>query len=370
MSLNKINVKNGSNRYSILIGKNILNILPKQIKIACPNAKKIGIVIDKRIPKKFKREIIKHLKKKYKVFIFEYNSNEKIKSFTQVNNLINKCLFNNFNRSDVLIAFGGGVLGDFCGFVASILKRGINFVNVPSTLLAQVDSSIGGKTGVNAEYGKNLIGAFYQPKIVLTDISLLKSLPKREMVCGFAEILKHSIIFKNKFFKFLNINSNKILSAKNDNLLKKAIYESCKIKLFYVGKDFSENNVRMILNFGHTFAHAIEAKNKFSKKINHGEAVLIGMMMATKISAYKKICSNQTLQMLTNFYKNNNLNYNLKKVFNKKEINKILSFMKNDKKNNNEKISLILLKKIGKTTNPGSQKFSEKDLKKLIQKVI
>ena len=169
MSLNKINVKNGSNRYSILIGKNILNILPKQIKIACPNAKKIGIVIDKRIPKKFKREIIKHLKKKYKVFIFEYNSNEKIKSFTQVNNLINKCLFNNFNRSDVLIAFGGGVLGDFCGFVASILKRGINFVNVPSTLLAQVDSSIGGKTGVNAEYGKNLIGAFYQPKIVLTD---------------------------------------------------------------------------------------------------------------------------------------------------------------------------------------------------------
>ena len=369
MPVDKIKVENAQSNYSIFIGNNILNILPKQIKICCPKAKKIGIVLDKKIQKKFKKKICQLLNK-YEIFIFEYNSSEKVKSFSHVNELVNRCLKNNFNRSDILIAFGGGVLGDFCGFAASILKRGVNFINMPSTLLAQVDSSIGGKTGVNSEYGKNLIGSFYQPKIVLTDVSLLESLPKREMVCGFAEILKHSLILKNNFFKFLEKNSQKILKGKDKNLLKKAIYESCKIKLFYVKKDVNENNVRMILNYGHTFAHAIEAKNKFSKKINHGEAVLIGMMMATKLSEYKKICSSETLLKLVEFYKNNNLNYNLKSIFKNKNLNAITNFMSNDKKNNDKKISLILLKKIGLTTKPGSQKFSEVELKQLIKKII
>jgi 3-dehydroquinate synthase len=369
MPLSKIKVENAQSNYSIFIGNNILNILPKQIKIACPKAKKIGIVLDKKIPKEFKKKICNHLHK-YQIYIFEYSSSEKIKSFNHVNELINKCLKNNFNRNDILIAFGGGVLGDFCGFVASVLKRGVNFINIPSTLLAQVDSSIGGKTGVNSEYGKNLIGSFYQPKIVLTDVSLLDSLPKREMICGYAEILKHSLILKNEFFNFLEKNSQKILKGKDKNLLKKAIHESCKIKLFYVKKDVNENNVRMILNFGHTFAHAIEAKNKFSKKINHGEAVLIGMMMATKLSEYKKICSNETLLKLIKIYKKNNLNYNLKSIFKNKDLTKIISFMTNDKKNNDKKINLILLKKIGLTTKPGSQKFSGIELKKLIKKII
>ena len=117
------------------------------------------------------------------------------------------CLKNNFNRSDVLIAFGGGIVGDYSGFAASLIKRGINFINVPTTLLSQVDSSVGGKTGVNSKYGKNLIGTFYQPKLVVSDIELLKSLPKREIVCGYAEILKHSIILEGSFFNWLKLNS-------------------------------------------------------------------------------------------------------------------------------------------------------------------
>ena len=137
------------------------------------------------------------------VITFTYLSTllmKKFKSLTSANKIVEKCLFYNFNRSDVLISFGGGILGDLGGFVASMIKRGVNFINIPTTLLAQVDSSVGGKTGVNSKFGKNLIGAFYQPKLVISDIEILKSLPQRELICGYAEILKHSLILKNNFF--------------------------------------------------------------------------------------------------------------------------------------------------------------------------
>lgn len=266
MNLNEIKAKSSDFNYSIFIGNKILNTLPKKIRSLCPKTKKIAIILDKKVPKKYKIKI-KKLLKNYQLFIFEYSANEKLKSFSNANKLTEKILSKNFNRSDTLIAVGGGIIGDFSAFVASIVKRGINFINIPSTLLAQVDSSIGGKTGVNSIHGKNLIGSFYQPKIVLIDISLLDSLNKREMVCGYAEILKHSLILKNNFFKWLESKSGKILKYKEPSLLKSAIYKSCKIKLYFVNKDVKEKNFRMILNFGHTFAHAIEAQNKFSRKI-------------------------------------------------------------------------------------------------------
>tara|TARA_B100000965_G_scaffold128074_1_gene106615 strand:+ start:71 stop:1183 length:1113 start_codon:yes stop_codon:yes gene_type:complete len=365
----EIKVKNKETNYSIIIGDNILNILPKKIKKLCPKSLKVGLVIDKKIPKFHKIKIKKILEKRYEVEIFEYNSSEKLKSFQKVNSLAEKLLFKNFNRTDVLIAFGGGVIGDFTSFVASIVKRGINFINVPSTLLGQVDSSIGGKTGVNSKFGKNLIGSFYQPRLVLTDISLLKSLSKREMVCGYAEILKHSLIKDKKFFNWLDSHSNKILINRNKNFLKLAIFKSCKIKLHFANQDLKEKNLRMILNFGHTFAHAIEAKNKFSKKINHGEAVLIGMILATRLSCLKRICSKSVLFKLTEIYRKNNLNYNLNRFFKKKDFPKITSLMNNDKKNFNKKINLILLKKIGKTTVPGKFQISNRDLIKIFPKI-
>ncbi len=366
--MKQIRIKNDNSDYSIFIGENILNLLPKKIGKLCPKAKKIAIFFDKKVPKKFKQKLKKILQK-YNIFIFEFTTNERLKSFQYTNKLTEKLLSKNFNRSDVLIAVGGGILGDFSAFVASILKRGINFINIPTTLLAQVDSSIGGKTGVNSVFGKNLIGTFYEPKLVIADVSFLKSLPQREMVCGYAEILKHSLILKGNFFNWLKLKTNLLLEKRDQNTLSMAIYKSCKTKVHFVNKDFKEKGLRMTLNFGHTFAHAIEAKNKFSKKINHGEAVLIGMMLATKLSYLKKICSKKTLIELQSIYLQNNINHNLNKFFTKADKNKIVDFMNNDKKNNDKNINLILLKNIGKTTNPGEYKFSNSSLKSIMKKI-
>lgn len=369
MKINKLKVKNLNSNYSVIIGINILNQISSQIKEICPDAQKIALVVDKNVPTKFKVKLKNYLKK-YKLFIFEYTVNEKFKSLINVNKLVEKCLANNFNRNDILVSLGGGILGDYSAFAASIIKRGINFINIPTTLLAQVDSSIGGKTGVNSPRGKNLIGSFYQPKLVFSDIELLKSLPHRELVCGFAEILKHSLILKSNFFNWLKNNSYALLKNRNPNLLKKAIIESCKIKLHFVNKDIYEKNIRMILNFGHTFAHAIEAQNKYSKRINHGEAVIMGMMMATKLSYLKKKCNLNTLKELENIYNSNSLNYDIKKFFKKSEYKKIANYMTADKKNNDKKINFILLKKIGQTTKPNEYKISISELKKVFNKII
>jgi 3-dehydroquinate synthase len=365
----RLKVKNLSSNYSVIIGRNILAQISNQIKTLCPGAEKVALIVDKNVPNRFKIKLKKYLKK-YTVYTFEYSVNEKFKSFVNVNKLAEKCLANNFNRNDVLISLGGGILGDYSAFAASIIKRGINFINIPTTLLAQVDSSIGGKTGVNSLLGKNLIGTFYQPKVVISDVEILKSLPKRELVCGYAEILKHSLILKTNFFNWLQNNSKRLLIDIDLNFLKKAIIESCKIKIHFVNKDVYEKNIRMILNFGHTFAHAIEAQNNYSKRINHGEAVIMGMMMATKLSYIKKLCSLKTLHQLIKIYKINNLKYDIKEYFKKNEYNEITNYMRTDKKNNDKKINLILLKKIGLTTQPNMYKISSTELKKVFNKII
>ena len=369
MQTTKLLVKNLKSNYPIIIGKNILYQIPDKIKTLCPNAKKIALVMDDKIPKKFKNKLKKILKG-YDVYIFECSANEKFKSFVNVRQLVEECLFNNFNRSDILISFGGGIIGDLGAFAASIIKRGINFINVPTTLLSQVDSSIGGKTGVNSKFGKNLIGTFYQPKFAVSDVEILKSLPQREFICGYAEILKHSLILKNNFFQWLKKNSSQMLRKRNLKLLQEAIIKSCKIKIHFVNKDIDEKNIRMILNFGHTFAHAIELENNYSKKINHGEAVIMGMMMATKLSYIKKLCSLETLIQLKNIYTTNSLKHDVKKFFKKERYNKIVEHMTNDKKNNDKKINLILLKRIGQTTLPNSYKISKQEMKRIFSKII
>jgi 3-dehydroquinate synthase len=369
MQTTSLKVQNSNSNYSIIIGKGVLKEIPEKIKILCPNAKKIALVVDNKVPKKFRIKL-KNILKKYDVYLFEYSVSEKFKSFSNVNKLVEKCLLNNFNRSDILISFGGGILGDLGAFAASIIKRGINFINVPTTLLAQVDSSVGGKTGVNSKLGKNLIGTFYQPRLVVSDVEILNSLPQRELICGYAEILKHSLILKNNFFNWLHKYSNQMLRNKNLKLLQQAIVKSCKIKIFFVNKDTHEKNIRMVLNFGHTFAHAIEVQNNYSKKINHGEAVIMGMMLATRLSYLKKICSLKTLEQLKSIYKSNGLNHNIKRKFKKTDYNKIVEHMTNDKKNNDKKINLILLKKIGQTTLPNAYKFSTQELKKIFNKII
>ena len=176
-------------------------------------------------------------------------------------------------------------------------RQGIKFINIPTTLLAQVDSSIGGKTGINTIYGKNLIGSFYQPNLVLADTLFLKTLPKREITCGYAEILKHSLISNKKFFLYLDKNVQNIFKLKSP-FIEKAIFESCKIKRSIVQKDEKENNIRKILNFGHTFAHAYEASMTYSKKLNHGEAVILGIYSALKFSLESKLMNLSDFSMI------------------------------------------------------------------------
>ncbi len=231
---------------------------------------------------------VKNSIKNFDSLYIKLNTNEKIKNFGTVSKLINKLLKKKFHRNDCLIALGGGVLGDIVGLAANLVKRGIKFINVPTTLLSQVDSSIGGKTGVNSVYGKNLIGTFYQPEMVISDTTVLNSLPKKEMICGYAEILKHALILDKKFFFWLQKNGEKIINLSNNLIVQKAIHKSCKIKAEIVEKDETEKDLRMTLNFGHTFGHAFEATTNFSNKINHGESVLLGMLCAAEFAFRNK----------------------------------------------------------------------------------
>ena len=341
----KLKIDTKSQRYPIIIGSNLVSNLANIAKNNSVNFKKCLLIIDKNISKKIISRIKKSLSKK-KPYLYIFNANEKNKNQNSVNKILDILLKENFSREDCLISIGGGITGDISGFAASLFKRGLKFINVPTTLLSQVDSSIGGKTGVNTKYGKNLIGSFYQPHLVISDIQFLKTLPKREIVCGYGEILKHSLIANKKIFNYLNKNSEKILSLTSP-FIEKTIYESCKIKKNVVEKDEKEKGLRKTLNFGHTFAHAYEASLGYSKRLNNGEAVILGMKTALNFSLKNNLLKNEEHNLIINHISNSNLPSKITKFFNLKDLGKILSFMLKDKKNNSDKISLVLLKKIG-----------------------
>ena len=369
MKTNRILVRSKSKIYPIYIGNKNIGKIKYLIEKKLTGVNKICIISDKNIPLHIKKKLNKSLQK-YDLTVYDLKVNEKIKSFKVANKIIEALLKKNFNRSDCIIAFGGGIVGDLAAFIASITKRGIKFINIPTTLLSQVDSSIGGKTAVNTLHGKNLIGTFYQPDFVITDVSTLDSLPYREMVCGYGEILKHSLILDKQFFNWLSKNGKKIIINKNKNMIKKAILKSCKIKTKVIEKDENEKNLRKVLNFGHTFAHGFEAAKSFSKKLNHGEAVILGMMMAIKLGYEKKNLSYSEMIQIKNHYVNLNLPINLGKYFKKSDINKIVFFMKKDKKNLNDKINLILIKKIGQVSKSFNYGLHANEVKKFLSKQI
>ena len=211
MSSIKLQIKTGSQKYPIYIGNNILNKLQKLLKENLINYNQCLVVVDKNVPKKLINKTLSFLPKK-EITVHYFNASERNKNQQSINKILSLLLKKNFNRNDCLISIGGGITGDVSGFAASMFKRGLKFINIPTTLLSQVDSSIGGKTGINTKYGKNLIGAFYQPSLVISDINFLRSLPKRELVCGYGEILKHALITDKKFFAFLNKNGANILN--------------------------------------------------------------------------------------------------------------------------------------------------------------
>ena len=366
MNLSKLLVKTDTQKYPIIIGSNILNKLNVFLRDNSINFNQCLVVVDNNVPKKLVNNILNFLPQK-KIIIHYFKASEINKNQKSVDKILSILLNKNFNRNDCLISVGGGITGDVSGFAASIFKRGLKLVNIPTTLLSQVDSSIGGKTGINTKYGKNLIGAFYQPNLVISDINFLKSLPKRELVCGYGEILKHSLISDKKFFLFLNKNGSKILNLESPSI-EKAIYQSCFIKKRVVEADEKESGLRKILNFGHTFAHAYEATLKYSKKLNHGEAVILGLKTAAKFSLLNKILNIKEFELIENHLNYLNLPRDINKLFLIKDINRILSFMKKDKKNNTNNINLVLLKKIGSPVY--KLEFNEKKINLFLRKEL
>ena len=365
MKITKLNIKTSSQKYPIIIGFNLAPNISKIIKNNNINFSKCLLVVDKKISKEIISKIKKSLKKN--IFVYYFHANEINKNLNSINKILKILLKENFSREDCLISIGGGITGDVSGFVASLFKRGLKFINVPTTLLAQVDSSIGGKTGVNTKYGKNLVGSFYQPNLVISDIQFLKTLPKREIICGYGEILKHSLIANKNFYNYLNKNSKKIFNLKSP-FIEKTIYESCKIKKDVVEMDEKEKGLRKILNFGHTFAHAYEASLGYSKKLNHGEAVILGMKTALNFSLRNSFLKKKEYHSIIRHIKNCNLPHNIKKFFKISDLNKILYFMLKDKKNNSNKINLILLKKIGSPLI--NSKYSKKSLALFLKKEL
>jgi len=345
MSLIKLKIKTNSQKYTIIIGNNILNKIQNFLKENAINFNQCLIVIDRNVPKNLINKILSSLSTK-QITTHYFDASEKNKNQKSVNEILSILLNKNFNRNDCLISVGGGITGDVSGFTASIFKRGLKFVNIPTTLLSQVDSSIGGKTGINTEYGKNLIGSFYQPSLVISDINFLKTLPRRELICGYGEVLKHALISDKKFFSFLKKNGFKILDLKSP-LIEKTIFKSCSIKKKIVEVDEKEMGIRKILNFGHTFAHAYEATLGYSKKLNHGEAVILGIKTAAKFSLLNKILNIKDFKLIESHLNELSLPMNVNKFFSIDNLNKILSFMKKDKKNKSKKINLVLLKRIG-----------------------
>jgi 3-dehydroquinate synthase len=217
---------------------------------------------------------------------------EEAKSFAGLEALCERLLALELDRGDLVAAFGGGVVGDLTGFAAAILKRGIDFVQLPTTLLAQVDSSVGGKTAIDTPRGKNLIGAFHQPRLVLADLGVLASLPRRELVCGYAEVIKYGLLGDLEFFEWLEANGAAVLSL-DETALGQAVRRSVEMKAEIVAEDERETGRRALLNLGHTFAHALEAETGFGEALKHGEAVGIGMALAFRISVKLGYCPGQ-----------------------------------------------------------------------------
>lgn len=277
--MNTVNVELGDRSYPIYIGDNILSQLGLVADLVV--GRQVMVVTNTTVAPLYLEKLLTQLEGLNPVSM-KLADGEQYKTLETVTKIFDALLEHRFSRNSTLIALGGGVVGDITGFAAACYQRGINFIQIPTTLLAQVDSSVGGKTGVNHPLGKNMIGAFYQPLGVVADTAVLTTLPDRELKAGIAEVIKYGFIYDAAFFEWLELNLDKIISH-NQQALVYAIQRACEIKAEIVANDERETGVRAILNFGHTFGHAIETGCGYGTYL-HGEAVSIGMCLAAELS--------------------------------------------------------------------------------------
>ena len=272
---------------------------------------------------------------------------ETTKSYKHLAELCDRLLAAGVERRDRVIAFGGGVIGDLAGFAAAILRRGVDFIQIPTTLLAQVDSSVGGKTGINSAHGKNLIGAFHQPLAVIADIGLLDTLPRRELAAGYAEVAKYGLLGDAPFFEWLEEAAPLIMRGDSQARIR-AIRKSCDAKARIVAEDETETGVRALLNLGHTFGHALESAAGYSQRLLHGEGVAIGMVQAFRFSERQKLCPAGTAERVAKHLKSVGLPVHAAEIAGElPPPATLLDIMRQDKKAQGGKLTFILARGIG-----------------------
>jgi 3-dehydroquinate synthase len=350
--MDRIMVNLGENSYNINVGNGTLKEFGAALKKA--NAcEKIVIITDPLVNELWGGILRSSLKSEgFSFDVIEIPRGERYKNLQVAFKIYDKLVKQEIHRDCCIIAFGGGVIGDLAGFVAATYMRGTYLVHVPTTLLAQVDSSIGGKTSVNHPKGKNLIGVFYQPMFVHCDVETLTTLPQKEISTGLAEVIKYGVIEDEDFFKFLEANSHHLNTKafEDSETLKAAlkvwqtiVTESCKIKAKIVAQDEKEKGIRMVLNYGHTIGHAIETVTKYSM-FNHGEAVAIGMVAAAMISKEMGIMDPSAVNRITMLLEKLQLPIKVDGI----SASRVINGLKVDKKIREGKIKFVLPKKVGK----------------------
>jgi len=337
-----IHIQTESKNYDVFVGERVLSELPMFLSRQLPDLTRVYIITDETINRLHLNKLLPLLNK-WNPVVFTAPSGEKAKTFEVYYQALSAALENGLDRKSVILAFGGGAVGDLSGFVAATFMRGISFIQIPTTILAH-DSAVGGKTAINHPQGKNMIGAFYQPEAVFYDLSLLKTLPDKEVRSGFAEVIKHSLIADLPFYQWLFENVRSFHGLTTDNLTK-SIVKGIKVKNEFVSQDEKEAGVRAYLNFGHTLGHAIEAKMGYGK-MTHGECVMIGMLFALNLSKELLGLSfdggkfTQWIQLL---------GYDIR-IPGHLTAAELLEAMKHDKKTIGESIRFVLLEQIGQPT--------------------
>ena len=326
------------------------------------NGRKIAVITDSNVKPLYGDEVASILKSvSDKVFIYEIPAGENNKNLSEINKIYSFLIKNHFDRHDLLVALGGGVVGDMTGFTAATYLRGISFIQIPTTLLAQTDSSIGGKTGVDFDGYKNMIGAFHMPSLVYTNISTLNTLSDRQFASGFAEVMKHGLIKDQNFYTWLIENMYEI-SDKDQDVTLEMIRRSCEIKKAVVEKDPTEKGDRALLNFGHTIGHAIEKAKNF--ELLHGECVALGCVAAAFMSWKKELISMEEYYEIRDMFVPFNLPISIEDI----DPEEVIRLTKSDKKSDSNKIRFVLLKGIGKAFI--STDVSDEEMKKALDEII
>ena len=337
--MNKLLVDLGEKSYNIVFEKDFSKLCDELKNINCPE--KLLIVTDSNVLELYADEVEKLLKTNgYDVSVCSFTAGEENKNMDTILKICSACIEHKMDRKSMIIALGGGVVGDMAGFASSIFMRGIDFVQIPTTLLSQTDSSVGGKTGIDFMQAKNILGAFHQPKLVYINSSVLKTLPNREFISGMGEVIKHSIIRDCEFFEYLIENMDNVKKL-SDEILLDMIYKNCSIKASVVSKDEKETGERADLNFGHTFGHAVESYADF--KLSHGECVGLGMLAASKVAVERGLIEDKDLDRIIELLKA--YGFSLKTDI--KDIQEVVSLLAKDKKKSGRKLKFILPSSIG-----------------------